>query len=99
MSDIGFHGIVTALVSIGMLAVALIGFIIESVVLWKRRGSSRFAPRTLFGPTIYAIAGAILAVVAEEGPLEAREALDDWAWLVALVAVLPWIAVHRRERE
>jgi len=99
MSDIGFHGIVTALVSIGMLAIALIGFVIEGVLLWNRRGSSRFAPRTLLGPTIYAIVGAILAVVAEEGPSEAREVLDDWSWLVALVAVLPWMAVHRRERE
>ena len=99
MSDIGFQGIVTALVSIGMLAVALVGFVIEGVLLWRRRRSSHFAPRTLLGPTLYAIAGGILAVVAEEGSLAAREVLDDWGWLVALVAVLPWIAVHRRERE
>lgn len=96
MSDIGFQGIVTALVGVGMLAIALIGFVVEGVLQWTRRGTPRYAPWTLLGPAIVAIGGAVLAVVAEEGSLEAREVFDQWGWLVALIAVIPWTAVHWR---
>jgi hypothetical protein len=98
MSDIGFQGIVTAMVSLGLLAIALIGFIVEGILQWKRRGTPRFAPRMLLGPSIVAVGGAMLAVVAEEGSLEAREVLDRWGWLVALAALIPWIAVHWRKQ-
>jgi Co/Zn/Cd efflux system component len=95
MSDIGFYGIVTALVGVAMLAVAVIGLIIEGVILWTRRHDRRASRRVLFGPGIYAlIAGGLLAMVGE-GTVEARQALDHWSWLVALGAVLPWILVHR----
>lgn len=79
---------------LAMLAVALVGFCIEGVLLWKRRGTTRFAPRRLFGPALYAIVAIVLAVVVEQGSLDARELLDDWGWLLALVALIPWIAVH-----
>lgn len=94
MSDIGFQGLVTAMVSLGMLAIAVIGFVVEGVLLWKVRGTSRFAPRTLVGPTLYAVAAMVLAAVAEEGSLEARELFDNWGWLLAIVAVVPWIGLH-----
>jgi multisubunit Na+/H+ antiporter MnhB subunit len=94
MSDIGFQGIVTFMVSLGMLAIALIGFVVEGALLWKRRGSPRFAPRALLGPAIVAAVAIVLAAVAEEGSLEAREGFDNWGWLLALVAVIPWIALH-----
>jgi hypothetical protein len=96
VSDIGFQGLATAMVSLGMLAIALIGFVVEGVLLWRCRGTSRFAPRTLAGPTIYAIVAIVLAAVAEEGSLEAREVFDSWGWLVAIVAVVPWIGVRWR---
>jgi len=76
MSDIGFQGIVTAMVSLGMLAIALIGFVVEGVLQWKRRRTPRFAPRMLVGPAIVAIGAALLAAVAEEGSLEARAVFD-----------------------
>ena len=98
MSDIGFQGLATAMVSVAMLAIALIGLVVEGVVLWKRRGSPRFAARTLLGPGIYALAAIVLGAIAEEGSLELREVFDAWGWLVALLAVIPWIAVHRGRR-
>jgi|GEM_PF-1309127 len=100
MSDIGFQGLVTAMVSLGMLAIALIGFVVEAVLLWKRRGTSRFIPRTLLGPTIVAMVAIVLAAVAELGSLEGREVFDNWGWLLAIAAVVPWIGLHwRRENQ
>lgn len=99
MSDIGFQGIVTAMLSLGMLAIALIGSIVEGALLWKHRGSARFAPWTLLGPAIFAVVAIILAAVAEEGSLEAREVFDNWGWLLTLVAVIPWIALHWDRRD
>ena len=96
MSDIGFQGLVTAMVSLGMLAIALIGFVVEGVLLWKRRGTSRAAARTLLGPAIYAIAAIVLAAVAELGSLAARGVFDNWSWLLATVAAVPWIGLHWR---
>ena len=94
MSDIGFQGLATAMIALAMLAIALVGFSVEGVLLWKRRGTTRFALRTLLGPAIYAAVAIILAAVAEAGSLEAREAFDAWAWLAAFIAAIPWIAVH-----
>ena len=44
------------------------------------------------------IAGAILVAVAEEGSFEAREVLDQWSWVVALLALVPWVAAHWRRQ-
>lgn len=94
MSDIGFYGIVTALVGVAMLAVAVIGLIVEGTLLWTRRHDRPTSRRVLFGPVIYALIAGGLLVVAQAGTLESRAVMDHWSWLVALVAVLPWIAAH-----
>jgi hypothetical protein len=96
VSDIGFHGIVGALVGVAMLALALIGLVVEGIVLWKRRQARRSTRGFLLGPAIYALAALALLVAVEMAALESREVLDDWGWLLALVALIPWIAVHWR---
>ena len=98
MSDIGFQGIVVGLVGVAMLAIALIGFVVEGLMLRKRRRAQRSGRGFLLGPSIYAVAGGVLVAVAEAGSLEAREVLDRWSWAVALIALLPWVAVHWRRR-
>jgi hypothetical protein len=97
MSDIGFYGIVTALVGVAMLAVAVTGSIVEGVMLWTRRHdrpTRRTSRRVFLGPVIYALVAGGLLVVAQAGTLELREVMDHWSWLVALGAVLPWIAAR-----
>lgn len=99
MSDIGFQGMVVGLVGIAMLAIALIGFVVEGLMLWMRRRAQRSGRGFLIGPLIYAVAGGVLVAVAEAGSLEAREVLDQWGWVVVLLALVPWIAAHwRRQR-
>lgn len=98
MSDIGFQGMVVGLVGVAMLAIALIGFVVEGLMLWMRRRARRSGRGFLLGPLIYAVAGGILVAVAEEGSLEAREVLDQWSCVVALLALVPWIAAHWRRR-
>lgn len=99
MSDIGFHGIVGALVGVAMLAIALTGLLVEGILLWKRRRAQRSGRGFLTGPAIYGVVAVVALIVVEEGSLEAREALDGWSWLLALVALIPWIAVHWGRRE
>jgi hypothetical protein len=96
VSDIGFYGIVAALVGVAMVAIALVGLAVEGMLLWKRRRASRSSRGLLLGPAIYASAAIALLVAVETGSLGSREVLDDWGWLLALVALLPWIAVHWR---
>ena len=98
MSDIGFKGMVVGLVGVAMLAIALIGFGVEGLMLWMRRRARRRGQGFLLGPLVYAVAGGVLVAVAEEGSLEAREVLDQWSWLVALLALAPWIAAHWRRK-
>jgi len=99
MSDIGFYGIVGALVGVAMLAIALIGLVVESILLWKRRQAQRSGKGFLVGPLVYGLLAALVLVIVEEGSLEAREFLDGWSWLLAPVALIPWAAVHWRRRE
>lgn len=94
MSDIGLHGVVGALVGVVMLAIALIGLVVEGVVLWKRWRARRGGRGFLFGPVIYGVLAAVVLIMVEAGSLEAREFLDGWSWLLALVALIPWVAVH-----
>ena len=98
MSDIGFQGMVVGLVGVAMLAIALVGFVVEGLMLWMRRRARRSGRGLLLGPLIYAAAGGVLVTVAEAGSLEAREVLDQWSWLVVLLALVPWIAVHWRRQ-
>lgn len=98
MSDIGFQGMVVGLVGIAMLAIALIGFVVEGLMLWMRRRTQRGGRGFLLGPLIYAVAGGVLVAVAETGSLEVRGILDQWSWLVMLLALVPWIAVHWRRQ-
>jgi hypothetical protein len=98
MSDIGFQGIVVGLVGAAMLVIALLGFIVEGVLRWKRERARRSTSGFLLGPLIYAVTGGVLVTVAEKGSIETREVLDNWSWLVALLALLPWVAVHWRRR-
>lgn len=98
MSDIGFQGVVVGLVGVAMLAIALVGLVVEGLMLWMRRRARRSGRGFLLGPLIYAVAGGILVAVAEEGSLEAREVLDQWSWVVALLALVPWIATHWRRQ-
>ncbi|MDX1374965.1 MAG: hypothetical protein R3357_05335 [Burkholderiales bacterium] len=94
MSDIGFHGIVGALVGVAMMAIALIGLIVEGILLWNRRRAQRAGRGFVVGPLGYAIVATVVLAVVGNGSLEAREWLDDWSWSVALAAVIPWIALH-----
>jgi hypothetical protein len=98
MSDIGFQGMVVGLVGVAMLAIALVGFVVEAVMLWMRRRAQRSGQGFLLGPLIYAVAGGMLVAVAEEGSLEAREVLDQWSWVVVFLALVPWITVHWRRQ-
>jgi cell shape-determining protein MreD len=98
MSDIGFQGIVVGLVGVAMLAIAVLGFIVEAVLQWKRIRARRSTRGFLLGPLVYAITGGVLVTVAEKGSIESREVLDNWSWLVALLALLPWVAAHWRRR-
>jgi len=98
MSDIGFQGIVVGLLGLAMLAIALVGFVVEGVLLWMRRRARRSGQGFLLGPLIYAVAGGVLVAVAEIGSLNAREVLDDWSWVVALLALAPWVAFHWRRQ-
>ena len=98
MSDIGFQGMVVGLVGVAMLAIALVGFVVEGLMLWMRRRAQRSGQGFLLGPLIYAVAGGVLVTVAEEGSLKAREVLDQWSWVVALLALVPWITAHWRRR-
>lgn len=96
MSDIGFQGIVVGLLGLAMLAVALVGLVVEGVLLWTRRRARRSGQGLLLGPLIYAVAGGFLVAVAEIGSLDVREILDQWSWAVGLLALVPWIAFHWR---
>jgi len=98
MSDIGFQGMVVGLIGVAMLAIALIGFVVEGVILWMRRRAQRSGQGFLLGPLIYAVAGGVLVALAEAGSLELREVLDQWSWVVVLLALVPWIAVHWRRQ-
>lgn len=94
MSDIGFQGIVVGLIALAMLAIALLGLVVEGVVLWRRRRAQRSGKGFLIGPVVYAVAGGVLFAVAETGSVDARGFWDNWSWLVALGALIPWIAAH-----
>ena len=89
---------VVGLVGVAMLAIALIGFVVEGVMLWMRRRAQRSGQGFLLGPLVYAVAGAVLVAVVEAGSLEAREVLDQWSWVVVVLALVPWIAAHWRRQ-
>jgi len=98
LSDIGFQGLLAAMVGVGMLAIALIGLAVEGLLLWLRRRARRDARGFLLGPVLYAVVAGVVLYLVEEGGLAWKEFLDAWSWLVALVALGPWIGAHALRR-
>jgi hypothetical protein len=94
MSDIGFYGLASALVGMGMLAIAGVGFLIEVLILKRRRQGRKPRRVVLLGPILYGLIAVWMLFVAEEATLAWKETLDDAAVPIAVAGLLPWIAVH-----
>jgi hypothetical protein len=94
MSDIGLYGLTTALVGIGMLAIAVAGFLIEAIILLKRRRNDKPIRLLLLGPLFYALIALSMLYVANESTLLWKRTLDDAAVFIAGLGLLPWIGLH-----
>lgn len=92
MSDIGFHGLVAALVGAAMIALATLGLLVEGVLAMRRRGSAGGRPGTLafLAPAAYGGVGGIILAAAEYTSLGTQARLDNVAPFVAVAGVLLW---------
>jgi hypothetical protein len=97
MSDIGFYGLTTILVGTVMLAIAGVGFLIEALILLKRR-SKKPTRIVLLGPVFYTLVALSMLFMADESTLLWKRALDDSAAFIAALGLLPWIALHIYQR-
>jgi hypothetical protein len=96
VSDIGFHGIVAAIVGVAMLAAAAAGLLTEAVLWRRRRRDATTAPGAVafLAPALYALLALIVLVAADRGTLELKGTLDTVAPGVAVIGLLVWLGLR-----